>query len=63
MSWIIASVGDVVHHIGAAGMKSKAVIGALLSRSPVADRDTIRALGRKCRLKGLKPLIRETDRG
>lgn len=45
----------------AGGMKSKADIVELLKRNPDADRDTIRALCRGYRLRGLEPLIREAD--
>ncbi len=45
----------------AGGMKSKADIVELLKRNPDADRDDIRALCRRYRLRGLEPLIREAD--
>lgn len=45
----------------AGGMKSKADIVELLRRNPSFDRDTIRSLCRRYRLRGLEPLIREAD--
>ncbi|MFM7519332.1 MAG: hypothetical protein ACKO9B_02545 [Planctomycetota bacterium] len=45
----------------AGGMKSKADIVELLRRNPAADRDRIRGLCRRYRLRGLEPLIREAD--
>lgn len=45
----------------AGGMKSKADIVELLKRNPDTDRDAIRTLCRRFRLRGLEPLIREAD--
>ncbi|MFM9059266.1 MAG: hypothetical protein ACKOSQ_09100 [Planctomycetaceae bacterium] len=45
----------------AGGMKSKADIVEVLRRNPDADRDGIRTLCRRYRLRGLEPLIREAD--
>lgn len=45
----------------AGGTKSKADIVELLQRNPDADRDGIRTLCRRYRLRGLEPLIREAD--
>jgi hypothetical protein len=45
----------------AGGTKSKADIVELLRRNPAADRDRIRVLCRRYRLRGLEPLIREAD--
>jgi hypothetical protein len=49
--------------LSAGGMRSKADIVELLKRNPDADRDGIRALCRRYRLRGLGPLIREADAG
>lgn len=43
----------------AGGMKSKADIVELLNRNPDADRDEIRMLCQRYRLRGLEPLIQE----
>ena len=45
----------------AGGMKSKADIVELLRRNPSFDREIIRSLCRRYRLRGLEPLIREAD--
>jgi hypothetical protein len=45
----------------AGGMKSKADIVEVLRRNPAADRDQIRTVCRRYRLRGLEPLIREAD--
>lgn len=45
----------------AGGMKSKADIIELLRCNPSADRDSIRDLCSRYRLRGLEPLIREAD--
>lgn len=45
----------------AGGMKSKADVVELLRRNPDADRESVRRLCRKYRLRGLEPLIREAD--
>lgn len=45
----------------AGGMKSKADIVEVLRRNPGGDRDEIRTLCRRYRLRGLGPLIREAD--
>ena len=47
----------------AGGMKSKADIVELLRRNPSPDRDAIRDLCRRYRLRGLEALIREADEG
>ena len=60
-------IAPLPHLVGlklyAGGMKSKADIVELLRRNPSADRDAIRDLCRRYRLRGLEPLIREADEG
>lgn len=61
----ILPIIPIPHLVGlklyAGGMKSKADIVELLRRNPGADRDLIRALCHRFRLRGLEPLIREAD--
>ena len=58
---IIPLANLVALKLYAGGMKSKADIVELLRRNPAADRDEIRELCRRYRLRGLDPLIREAD--
>lgn len=58
---IIPLANLVALKLYAGGMKSKADIVELLRRNPAADRDRIRMLCRRYRLRGLEPLIREAD--
>jgi hypothetical protein len=58
---IIPLANLVVLKLYAGGTKSKADIVELLRRNPDADRDRIRTLCRRYRMKGLQSLIREAD--
>jgi len=58
---IIPMANLVALKLYAGGMKSKTDIVEILRRNPAADRDRIRMLCRRYRLRGLEPLIREAD--